>query len=103
MSDLQDAAVASGGVDQRGGRRQVGRDRLFDQDVDTGLEQPAADLFVGGGGDGDDGGIHFAGQVAGIGERLRADLSGGGSRRAPRVDITIAANAARVDSWITRQ
>ena len=65
---LKDAAGAGSGVDQAIGGGKVGGDGLFDEDVDAGVEEVAADIDVGGGGSGDDGGIDPAGEIAGVGE-----------------------------------
>ena len=55
-------------VDQAVGGREVAGDGLLHQDVDAGVEKLAADGGVEGGGRGDDGGVDFAGEVAGVGE-----------------------------------
>jgi hypothetical protein len=58
------------------GGGEVGGDGLFDEDIDAGFEQGAGDVGVGGGGDGDDGGIDSSGELAGIGE-WQAGVGGG--------------------------
>jgi hypothetical protein len=50
VADLKDALVTRGQSDERVGFGQRGGDRLFDQDIDAGLEQCAGDRGVGAGG-----------------------------------------------------
>ncbi|HLZ97274.1 MAG TPA: hypothetical protein VKP66_04955 [Steroidobacteraceae bacterium] len=76
VADLEDAGVGIGGVDEAVGGGEVGGDGLFDKDVDTGFEERAGYVGVGGGGDGDDGGVDFSGELAGIGEG-EAGVGGG--------------------------
>ena len=64
MSDLKNAPMAFGGVDQAVGFCEGGGDGLFDENIDTGFEQGTADLGVGNRGDGNDGGVHFPDNVA---------------------------------------
>ncbi len=67
MADLEDSVVARGGFDQAVGFGQGGRDGFFDEHVEPGFEQSAADLGVGDGGNGYDRGIGVADDVAVIG------------------------------------
>ena len=60
--------VRVGGADEAVGGGEIGGNGLFNQDVDAGFEERAGDIGVGGGGDGNDGGVDFSGELAGISE-----------------------------------
>ena len=77
VADLEDAAVAGGGVDEGVGFGDRGGDGFFDEDVDAGGEEGAADGGMGGGGYGDDGGIDEAGEF-GEGEGAGFEFECGG-------------------------
>ena len=59
VADLEDALVTRGQLDERVGFGERGGDRLFDQNIDAGLEQCAGDGGVGAGGDADGGGVEL--------------------------------------------
>ncbi len=61
--------------DEAVGFRERWRDRFFDEDVDAGFEQRAADFGMPDGGHGKDGGIHVADHVAIVG-RCRGAFTG---------------------------
>ena len=98
MSYLQDAAVGSRCVDKLGCGFQIRGDRLFDQHVDSGAHQVAADFGMQGGGDRYYGRLHAAGEVAVIGKG-RAALGGFGCAGGVGVDYRYQLGARRLADY----
>jgi hypothetical protein len=83
---LEDAPVALSGRDEPVGGFQIRRDGLLHQHVDAGFDERQGHGFVRGGGHRDNGGVHLAGQRAGVGQRLGVILRGGfGGARGLRI------------------
>ena len=81
MPDLQDAAVTLGRGDQCVGFFERSGDRLFDEQIDSLFEQPAADARMLDRRDGEAHGIDVVRRSADdIGKRLRAEFGGDGFR-----------------------
>ena len=89
IPDLQNAAGASGGINQMLGGGQVRRDRLFDQHINTGFEQCTTYIGMGRRRDGDDGSVDFAGEFC---DRCVgwASVLGGGSGGSLRIAVDYA-------------
>lgn len=79
VSDLEDAAMLSGGGDEAAGCFERRGDGLFDEYVDAGLEQALTDRLVLGGRGGYDGGIDFARKLQHVAEPQtgRGDVGSG--------------------------
>jgi hypothetical protein len=74
MAHLQDAGVVFGGFGHPVGLFEGGGDRLFDQNVDTRIEQRAGDLGVGFGRDSDDGGLNLTDDFVEIRSGARSEF-----------------------------
>ena len=95
VPDLQDAAARARRL-RSGGRRRRDRGRwAFRPARRCRPPAAAADLRVRGGGSGDDGGVHLAGEFAEVRERLGCVWRAAASAARPRSISTMAASSAR--------
>ena len=79
VADLEDASVLFGGADQPISGLEIRCDRLFDKQVDSGVEELDADLGMVLCGNSDDGCLDTAREFGGVPESLAIVFAGDGS------------------------